>query len=151
VNRDESRAYFCPSRGRGNETWLPVHVLALDFHEELQGHCGKSSKSRGTGAWQQDTIWLCAAGDSYQLSGFTCHLDQAAICLTQAWCLSQPSTPAGVFGTDAVDTGIPAEVWRYYLLANRPEAQVSITPPPPTTTTPIPRFAHLLTLPRVSE
>jgi hypothetical protein len=33
------------------------------------------------------------------------------------------SLPAGVFGTDAVETGIPAEVWRYYLLANRPEAQ----------------------------
>jgi methionyl-tRNA synthetase len=30
---------------------------------------------------------------------------------------------AGVFGTDAVETGIPVEVWRYYLLANRPEAQ----------------------------
>lgn len=29
----------------------------------------------------------------------------------------------GVFGTDAVETGIPVEVWRYYLLANRPEAQ----------------------------
>jgi methionyl-tRNA synthetase len=28
-----------------------------------------------------------------------------------------------VFGTDAVETGIPVEVWRYYLLANRPEAQ----------------------------
>jgi hypothetical protein len=33
---------------------------------------------------------------------------------------------AGVFGTDAVDTGIPADVWRYYLLANRPEAQVGL-------------------------
>lgn len=29
---------------------------------------------------------------------------------------------AGVFGNDVMDTGIPAEVWRYYLLANRPEA-----------------------------
>lgn len=28
-----------------------------------------------------------------------------------------------MFGTDAVETGIPVEVWRYYLLANRPEAQ----------------------------
>jgi hypothetical protein len=28
-----------------------------------------------------------------------------------------------VFGSDARDTGIPVEVWRYYLLANRPEAQ----------------------------
>eukprot|EP00775_Hariotina_reticulata_P006776 gene6776-6993_t len=33
------------------------------------------------------------------------------------------SRGTGVFGTDAVDTGIPVEVWRYYLLANRPEAQ----------------------------
>ncbi|MFN7991859.1 MAG: methionine--tRNA ligase [Candidatus Micrarchaeia archaeon] len=28
----------------------------------------------------------------------------------------------GVFGDDAKDSGIPADVWRYYLLANRPEA-----------------------------
>eukprot|EP00180_Rhodochaete_pulchella_P000116 Plantae.Rhodophyta-Rhodochaete_pulchella.ctg1074.p1 GENE.Plantae.Rhodophyta-Rhodochaete_pulchella.ctg1074~~Plantae.Rhodophyta-Rhodochaete_pulchella.ctg1074.p1 ORF type:complete len:754 (-),score=133.53 Plantae.Rhodophyta-Rhodochaete_pulchella.ctg1074:82-2343(-) len=27
----------------------------------------------------------------------------------------------GVFGNDARDTGIPVEVWRYYLLVNRPE------------------------------
>lgn len=27
----------------------------------------------------------------------------------------------GVFGNDAKDTGIPVEVWRYYLLTNRPE------------------------------
>ncbi|KGN61431.1 probable methionine--tRNA ligase [Cucumis sativus] len=27
----------------------------------------------------------------------------------------------GVFGNDAKDTNIPVEVWRYYLLANRPE------------------------------
>jgi len=29
----------------------------------------------------------------------------------------------GVFGDQAKDTGIPVEVWRYYLLATRPEAQ----------------------------
>eukprot|EP00898_Chlorokybus_atmophyticus_P008028 jgi/Chlat1/8226/Chrsp77S07668 len=28
----------------------------------------------------------------------------------------------GVFGDEAKDTGIPCEVWRYYLLVNRPEA-----------------------------
>ncbi|MDR3338303.1 MAG: methionine--tRNA ligase [Treponema sp.] len=27
----------------------------------------------------------------------------------------------GVFGTDAVDTGIPADVWRFYIFYNRPE------------------------------
>ncbi|MEM4348635.1 MAG: methionine--tRNA ligase [Candidatus Anstonellaceae archaeon] len=27
----------------------------------------------------------------------------------------------GVFGNDAMESGIPADVWRYYLLANRPE------------------------------
>ncbi|GKF55707.1 probable methionine--tRNA ligase, partial [Tanacetum coccineum] len=31
------------------------------------------------------------------------------------------SKGVGVFGNDAKDTGIPVEVWRYYLLANRPE------------------------------
>mmetsp|Transcript_302 Transcript_302/g.940 ORF Transcript_302/g.940 Transcript_302/m.940 type:complete len:1013 (-) Transcript_302:47-3085(-) len=32
------------------------------------------------------------------------------------------SRGVGVFGNDAKDTGIPVEVWRYYLLGNRPEA-----------------------------
>ncbi len=27
----------------------------------------------------------------------------------------------GVFGNDAIETGIPADIWRYYLLVNRPE------------------------------
>ncbi len=27
----------------------------------------------------------------------------------------------GVFGDNAQDSGIPCEVWRYYLLVNRPE------------------------------
>ncbi|XP_057958374.1 methionine--tRNA ligase, cytoplasmic [Malania oleifera] len=31
------------------------------------------------------------------------------------------SKGVGVFGNDAKDTGIPVEVWRYYLLMNRPE------------------------------
>ena len=31
------------------------------------------------------------------------------------------SNCVGVFGNDAESTGIPSEVWRYYLLANRPE------------------------------
>lgn len=32
----------------------------------------------------------------------------------------------GVFGDDAIKTGIPSEVWRYYLLINRPEAQDTV-------------------------
>jgi methionyl-tRNA synthetase len=31
------------------------------------------------------------------------------------------SKNVGVFGDDAVNSGIPADVWRYYLLSNRPE------------------------------
>lgn len=31
------------------------------------------------------------------------------------------SAGTGVFGNDAMESGIPADVWRYYLLANRPE------------------------------
>ena len=31
------------------------------------------------------------------------------------------SRGTGVFGNDAKSSGIPSEVWRYYLLANRPE------------------------------
>ena len=32
----------------------------------------------------------------------------------------------GVFGTDAKDTGIPADVWRFYIFYNRPEKSDSI-------------------------
>ena len=31
------------------------------------------------------------------------------------------SRHVGVFGDDAMKSGIPSDVWRYYLLANRPE------------------------------
>jgi methionyl-tRNA synthetase len=30
----------------------------------------------------------------------------------------------GVFGDTAIDTGIPADIWRFYLLSIRPESQV---------------------------
>lgn len=32
----------------------------------------------------------------------------------------------GVFGSDAKDTGIPSDIWRFYLLYLRPESQVSL-------------------------
>lgn len=35
------------------------------------------------------------------------------------------SRGTGVFGDDAQNTNIPVEVWRYYLLSNRPEQQDS--------------------------
>ncbi|MFC1741007.1 methionine--tRNA ligase [Nanoarchaeota archaeon] len=36
------------------------------------------------------------------------------------------SAGTGVFGSDAKDTGIPPDVWRYYLLSNRPEGSDSL-------------------------
>lgn len=36
------------------------------------------------------------------------------------------SRGVGVFGNDAIDTGIPSEVWRYYLLLNRPEGSDAV-------------------------
>jgi methionyl-tRNA synthetase len=36
------------------------------------------------------------------------------------------SRSTGVFGDDAMKTGIPSEVWRYYLLVNRPEQQDTV-------------------------
>ena len=36
------------------------------------------------------------------------------------------SRNTGIFGDDAKKTGIPSEVWRYYLLANRPEQQDTV-------------------------
>lgn len=36
------------------------------------------------------------------------------------------SRGVGVFGNDAQDTGIPADIWRFYLLYIRPESQDSV-------------------------
>ena len=36
------------------------------------------------------------------------------------------SRNTGVFGDDAMGTGVPSEVWRYYLLINRPENQDTV-------------------------
>lgn len=36
------------------------------------------------------------------------------------------SRGTGIFGDDAMNTGIPSEIWRYYLLANRPENQDTV-------------------------
>lgn len=36
------------------------------------------------------------------------------------------SRGTGIFGDDAMKTGIPSEIWRYYLLANRPENQDTV-------------------------
>lgn len=36
------------------------------------------------------------------------------------------SRGVGVFGNDAIDSGIPTEVWRYYLLLNRPEGSDAV-------------------------
>jgi len=36
------------------------------------------------------------------------------------------SRGTGVFGDDCMKTGIPSEVWRYYLLASRPESSDSV-------------------------
>lgn len=36
------------------------------------------------------------------------------------------SRGVGVFGNDAQSTGVPSEVWRYYLLVNRPEVRASL-------------------------
>jgi len=36
------------------------------------------------------------------------------------------SSCTGVFGDDAQKTGVPSEIWRYYLLINRPEKSDTI-------------------------
>lgn len=36
------------------------------------------------------------------------------------------SRGVGVFGNNAVESGIPADIWRFYLLYMRPEGQVWI-------------------------
>lgn len=36
------------------------------------------------------------------------------------------SRGTGIFGDDAMNTGVPSEVWRYYLLSNRPEQQDTV-------------------------
>jgi methionyl-tRNA synthetase len=41
-------------------------------------------------------------------------------------CKFSKSSCTGVFGDDAMSTGIPADVWRYYLISNRPEGSDSV-------------------------
>lgn len=46
------------------------------------------------------------------------------LCWTVSTGKFSKSKGVGVFGNDAKDTSIPVEVWRYYLLTNRPEVRM---------------------------
>jgi methionyl-tRNA synthetase len=53
------------------------------------------------------------------------HIDSTEY-LNYEECKFSKSACTGVFGDDAMNTGIPADVWRYYLLSNRPEGADSM-------------------------
>jgi lysyl-tRNA synthetase class I len=63
--------------------------------------------------WLLTSCFFFFAFDHFDFSNF--------IWLANAGKFSK-SKGVGVFGNDAKDTNIPVEVWRYYLLTNRPEA-----------------------------
>jgi len=60
---------------------------------------------------------LLAANDGWTLMH---HIDSTEYLNYESGKFSK-SAGTGVFGDDAKSSGIPADVWRYYLLANRPE------------------------------
>lgn len=88
--------------GTGEE-WTMMKNISVTEYLNYEG--GKFSKSRATGS--HSNVW------------------QPSLCLESLHVLLRFShfVLPGVFGNDAMDTGIPVEVWRYYLLANRPEQQ----------------------------
>ena len=61
---------------------------------------------------------LIGAQDNYTLLH---HISTTEYLNYEAGLKFSKSRGTGVFGTDPKKTGIPSEVWRYYLLANRPE------------------------------
>lgn len=70
---------------------------------------------------------LSATGKEKRASA--CCLEDSLECASLAEYLNYEDTKfsksrgVGVFGTDAKETGIPADVWRFYLLSQRPESQ----------------------------
>ncbi|AFG37477.1 methionine--tRNA ligase [Spirochaeta africana] len=61
---------------------------------------------------------LLASGDSWTMLH---HMSSSEYLNYEAGKFSK-SQGIGVFGTDAQDTGIPSDVWRFYLYYNRPES-----------------------------
>ena len=66
--------------------------------------------------------FLIGANDNYTLL----HQISSAEYLNYENTKFSKSRGTGVFGDDAINTGIPSDVWRYYLLSNRPESSDSI-------------------------
>ena len=61
---------------------------------------------------------LLAEGDN---TNMVYHLDSTEYLNYESGKFSK-SRHIGVFGSDAMESGIPADIWRYCLLSNRPES-----------------------------
>ena len=120
-----------------NEEWTMMRNISVTEYLNYEG--GKFSKSRGTG--EHGEVW--ERGGVPMRVGYTCrntscwhpyssmqqkqvpfYRRQVLAAVKHLRCAFLPPFHAsGVFGNDAKDTNIPVEVWRYYLLSNRPEQQ----------------------------
>ncbi|KAJ9530763.1 hypothetical protein QJQ45_014926, partial [Haematococcus lacustris] len=123
--------------------WTMMRNISVTEYLNYEG--GKFSKSRGTGETHAVPSTAHRTASSRGSSTST-SLHHAALSMgflqglgVKGGEMPQPSTlplldatlqeasaqqlGMGVFGNDAQDTGIPVEVWRYYLLSVRPEQQ----------------------------
>lgn len=97
------------------QKWTYMHSISVTEYLNYEGT--QFSKSRGTGGtsdWQfAAKMCLKNVLPASQLKACKQSYKAEVVLLL----------PAGVFGNDAKETGIPVDVWRYYLLATRPEQQ----------------------------
>lgn len=114
------------------EKWTMMKNISVTEYLNYEG--GKFSKSRGTGKSLYSFTAPKQGADNVQPFPQCSHCTllsqyssapgkQAKLCIGGFADWSSLFCTPGVFGNDAMDTGIPVEVWRYYLLANRPEQQ----------------------------
>lgn len=89
--------------------WSSVTCVS-DSRKGVLGHSPLRERGRYRGEEGKDGIWtllFCAEYLNYEDGKFS------------------KSRGIGVFGDMAQDTGIPADIWRFYLLYIRPEGQDS--------------------------
>ena len=88
------------------QPWTMMRSISVTEYLNYEG--SQFSKSRGTGVLSKPSFQHFRLGRAPEHS-------TKRVTYTVLICI-------GVFGNDITDTSIPVDVWRYYLLANRPES-----------------------------
>lgn len=132
ITRDLSWGVTVPKKGYENKVfyvWFDAPIGYISATKKERPDWDKWWKGKDTKLYQfmaKDNIpfhtilfpaTLMAANDGYVLLH---HINSTEYLNYEGGKFSK-SQGTGVFGDDAIESGIPADVWRYYLLANRPE------------------------------